>query len=588
MKFFKFLDEKDQSPASANKIHYVKGEIIEVEDANPNSNLQCGSGIHCILFDGDKPIDSLNIVFGPRVAILEAEDEDVIYFSEYGKCRLKKAKVVDVYDVENLPEELKLGRNNKDFACYLFDYLTEIKYDEKWMDFVLKPDAWGSYNFFNCFIKKLDKHYPEFEDYLVNNDKFVFACKYACLSGKYHREELKKWVEDTDPLDNLKEKIDWIVKFGSDSNNFENNLLKIKDIDSILYYAVAANKDTKEIREIIKDNNIKYYPYGYEKYVTNFIDNDNIEEIAELCPQTSMIYARKKGKATPKMKEQIKKIQYLAKEYLLTIENDEYFYDSIYNDFDGIIRFFNKYEYQKDFVNKLLENSKYISSMSNTKSLTKFRNHSNSKEIDKIFLLTAPSLYDILSYSYDIKNTSNVILDYIKQTFTIDDVILAMDKYGNLPYFEQIFDLFGEEEYKKSANKNTKYFKVVKVLKNSSKVSAEFTKNSKMRKVYQNGGESKVVDKGMVFDNILSAQVYANLLSNNIDQNFAIFYCTGENFTPTLLTKKLNKNSKNDDTEMNIMGYYGESSVLDSVNIEIQGSGYLEKIELQRRYYNYW
>lgn len=593
MIFFKFVDGKDMSLSyTSNAIHYVKGKTIEVKDANPDSTVQCGSGIHCILFDGTKPIDDNNILFGPRIAVLEADEKDVIYYSEDGKCRLKKCKVLDVYDIKELPEELKSGRGDVDFADHILTFLQEkLQYDEAWLKVIIQD-----FNIFSRYVTKLDKYYPKLEDSLCDSGELKFACRYTYMTGKYHRKEIREWVEEPNSPGYLNDKFNWLKKFKIHSENFEKNILKSGDLDDILKYAVTMERDTKEIRYEIKNRiNKVYYSYDLERYVTQFINN-NVEEIAELLPSTAMAYARKTGKATPLMKEKIKTVHSLAKEYVLTIENDEDFYSSIYNEFDSIIKFFNHYTDSKDqekFVNKLLENTSYILYMTNVIGLTRIRNLENGDKIDKIFLLTSPSLYDILSYFYNIRNTSKIILDYIKEKFTIDDITLAIYNYGKITYFEQIFDLFsdGKEKYQESLGRTTRYFKVVKVLRNSSKVSAEFTKESGMRVTYQNAGNSVEVQKGMVFDNIFSAQVYAELLRRNLSYKFAIFYCTGENFNQVLLSEKLNKNSKNepiDDKTYKSCYKYGEDyDIFNSFNVELSGSGYLNKIRLSTRY-NYW
>ena len=99
-KFWKFVTEDGCSPGKFGKIKYIAGETVEVEDADPDKNIQCSSGIHCIDFS-DKQYNPCNIImFGPKVAILEVDEKDIIYYEKGGKCRVKKAKVLEVKESE--------------------------------------------------------------------------------------------------------------------------------------------------------------------------------------------------------------------------------------------------------------------------------------------------------------------------------------------------------------------------------------------------------------------------------------------------------------------------------------------------------
>ena len=98
-KFWKFVTEDGCSPGKFGKIKYIPGETIEVEDADPDKSIQCSSGIHCLDFSNEQ-YDDHNIVFGPKVAILEVDEENIIYYEKNGKCRVKKAKVLEVKEPE--------------------------------------------------------------------------------------------------------------------------------------------------------------------------------------------------------------------------------------------------------------------------------------------------------------------------------------------------------------------------------------------------------------------------------------------------------------------------------------------------------
>ena len=98
-KFWKFVTEDGCSPASDNVIKYIPGGTVEVENANPDPEIQCASGIHCLCFS-EKQYSRENIAFGPKVAILEVDEKDIIYYEENGKCRVKKAKVLGIQEPE--------------------------------------------------------------------------------------------------------------------------------------------------------------------------------------------------------------------------------------------------------------------------------------------------------------------------------------------------------------------------------------------------------------------------------------------------------------------------------------------------------
>ncbi len=157
------------------------------------------------------------------------------------------------------------------------------------------------------------------------------------------------------------------------------------------------------------------------------------------------------------------------------------------------------------------------------KDLTKFRNWQNKEIIDITFVKTMPSLFLCIKYLYNINIKSEIIINYITRNYSYKDILEVINYVGHLPLLEYIIKEYSFEDY--NLIPPVSYFKVVKVLKNGTKVSPGFTKESGKRKVYMNGGESKVIDKGMVFDNIFSAIEYKKTNSDLI-----IVKCTGKNF----------------------------------------------------------
>ncbi len=105
MNFFKFIDSNNKS-LSNQRIHYEEGKVIVEQSTDLNPRLQCASGIHAIHI-GKNPIDHNRIYFGPKVAFLEADEKDVIYFSDSGKCRLKQCIVTKIIDTKDLPKNTR-------------------------------------------------------------------------------------------------------------------------------------------------------------------------------------------------------------------------------------------------------------------------------------------------------------------------------------------------------------------------------------------------------------------------------------------------------------------------------------------------
>lgn len=132
--FWKFVTGKNFSPGNFGRLLYEPGTTVEAPDADLDHNIQCGKGIHCIAFTPEC-LTSENIAFGPKVAILEVEKQDVIYYEKNGKCRVKKAKVIEV----KAPEDWMITGNGSIGWClemaaatqrFYPEHLEIIKYNE--------------------------------------------------------------------------------------------------------------------------------------------------------------------------------------------------------------------------------------------------------------------------------------------------------------------------------------------------------------------------------------------------------------------------------------------------------------------------
>ena len=117
-KFWKFVTEDGCSPRVYDSIKYIPGETIEIKDADPDKTLQCSSGIHCLYFS-DEQYNEYNVLFGPKVAILEVNEEDIIFYENNGKCRVRKAKVLEVKEPEIW---MRTGNGNPTWALNCVRY----------------------------------------------------------------------------------------------------------------------------------------------------------------------------------------------------------------------------------------------------------------------------------------------------------------------------------------------------------------------------------------------------------------------------------------------------------------------------------
>ena len=143
VKFWKFVSSDGYSlnggRGASNSIYYSPGKVIEVSNANPDTTIQCSSGIHCIAYTRDK-INDENILYGPKIAILEADPKDIIFQDMTGKCRLKRCKVIDLIDVVDAEPWMITGNGSYNFYSSVINNFSadEKMHDEKMIDEVCK------------------------------------------------------------------------------------------------------------------------------------------------------------------------------------------------------------------------------------------------------------------------------------------------------------------------------------------------------------------------------------------------------------------------------------------------------------------
>ena len=255
-KFWKFVTGDGRSPGDYSQIKYTPGKTVDVEDADPNPERQCAAGIHCVDFSDEK-YDIINIVFGPKVAILEVDEKDIIYYKKGGKCRVKKAKVL------------------------------EVKEPELWMKTGNGNSLWA----LNCAA--YCGHHPDVMQTIIDSQNPEQAYSYAALNG--HNEKLMQIILDSKnvrfaylyaryALAGHNEKIMQLIIDGSKSTSYaylyakhvlqghdEKLMQVILDAQDAFYAYDYANDiiegHDERLMQIIIDQKNPYYAYHYARYV---------------------------------------------------------------------------------------------------------------------------------------------------------------------------------------------------------------------------------------------------------------------------------------------------------------------------------
>ena len=365
MKFFKFVSDKN---ISSDEIKYEVGKKIEIQDVNIDKN-QYNNGIHCIAWKGNSPINS-NMFLGPRVAILKAKKEDVVSKSENGTCYLKRCKVVDIINTEDLPDDIKTGRKSYEFFMKFLSNINSIQHKQEYLNLILE-NCFDYYlaNKANLYFEKLDRYYPEVEEYLLSKKMYDNAICYAICKGKYinpiirdkifeyhydchnynlkyskfgwakvfprdeeeieklmdspekillycetmgyKNEEAAKFTEKMAKIQSINYFTEYVLRIGT-NEKLEKDFLRTGSLGEIICYAIRYNKNTKEIRDAI----LKYEVcYEYEDFVKGILEGKDIKDIALLSPKLACQHILLRGEPTPEIKDKIKEAPNYSSEY---------------------------------------------------------------------------------------------------------------------------------------------------------------------------------------------------------------------------------------------------------------------------------
>lgn len=222
MKFFRFLT-KDNVPFNElsdnlEDTQYKIGDKIVADIDENDEGTFWEPGIHCIKVKGENEIVGDFISFGSKVAILKAKKEDILHEREDGTCRLSKCEVIDIIDAKELLEKLKNKRISGSFFLRILSYIPEIEYNKKHLCLIL--DIFTDDNFYgisfdtlNNYFNKLDKYYPEIEEYLLGKELYDYALIYAINKKQYNDPKLKEYVENM-KYERLGLKSEWKKIFG--------------------------------------------------------------------------------------------------------------------------------------------------------------------------------------------------------------------------------------------------------------------------------------------------------------------------------------------------------------------------------------
>ena len=219
-KFWKFIGEDNKSLTDTYmKIEYKVGETITIKDCDMNK-VQCSNGIHCLDFTAEK-YEYRNILPGPKVAILEVEDEDVVYYQENGKCRVRKAKVL------------------------------EIKEPEDWMKHGNKNEEWA----YSYALDVIQGHDENNYNVILNGENLMWASYYASEILRKHDEKIYNAILKSKNPDVAWDYVSFSLK-GKHDEKIYDLLIESKDLDNLLYYAeYILGHDEKIYDLVIKDQN---------------------------------------------------------------------------------------------------------------------------------------------------------------------------------------------------------------------------------------------------------------------------------------------------------------------------------------------
>lgn len=435
MKFFNFISENDESITKEyDGIKYKVGDKIEIKNTSIDEGTQYGKFIHCISLKGELPIDPQGILFGPRVAILKAKKKDIISYSEDSKCILKKCKVIDIIDTNDLPTYLKTGRNSvKFFTNFLSGGVKKIEYKKEYLDLLMKDfpnqnDIYDTKLFtLEMYIQKLDKYYLEMEEYLLNKNLY----RVAIYNALYRRKYTNPILLDKILNENINKKFNWVITFPKDLEKIEETINSSSDIlfycsqfihrseskrrfnrpmekftekmsqlpfdlnvqsyiekigtndklekeflkkapkEHILSYAIKYNRNTEEIKDILKKCDL----YNNEEFVKEILAGKEIKDIALSSGKLAFRYIELGGEITEEIKNKIKESSFYTLEYFIYFGLDKNMYSAI-NNIKDIIEFIETFGADEKFFEAVAEQD-YLVTEDNEEYISNFKNYMN-------------------------------------------------------------------------------------------------------------------------------------------------------------------------------------------------------------------
>ena len=261
-KFWKFVNEDGCSPGGYGVIKYTQGETVEVKNTNLDKERQCASGIHCIDFS-DKQYDPCSIMFGPKVAILEVDEENIVYYEKNGKCRVKKAKVLEVKEPELW---MRTGNGN---MAWTLDCSVYCWHHPDIMQVIIDSRSTGhAYRYARDI---LERHDEKLMQVIINSGDAYYAYAYAKDVLKGHDERLMQVIID--------QNIHYTYYYAKDVlKGHDEKLMKVIIDAQDAYYAYCYALDVlkghdEKLMEIA--NNDPYYKDLYEENILNKEKNND-------------------------------------------------------------------------------------------------------------------------------------------------------------------------------------------------------------------------------------------------------------------------------------------------------------------------
>jgi hypothetical protein len=547
-RFWKFVNQENKSLNPRGKpLVYEVGAILEVPDADTD-NVQCSSGIHCLAVTKEA-IDPYNVSFGPKIAILEAEDEDVIYFEISGKCRLRKCKVIDV--LTDPPGWMKTGNGHADFTkrywngtfaktkCqavkqvaakngWLIDYYYETK---SWSTEVVKAirDSATPGSAAMQFAKQIGKPYPSLEEIAINSGYMIEWAKQFGINPQYEKH-----------LNNINDRYEYAIlmqgdisenlarQIGKDGKYFaylsgklskpllaamEEAFLSDGPLENVCRYAVKQNQENARVTQALLSGEIKwdrYFDNGvYRNYVYHFETPERkfADAVLQSNDKAFICTYALEGGATPAM---------------LTV---------LAGHSDLALKYMTKYGYQDELIQSMekIKLPTYSGSDFNIYDYIQMvKTHGHNKKLDRLLINGFEA-----SYNWEAATCANLAL-YTHYCGLTDDMKEALqptvkklaklaatrvDGYlrdcilktgGDTVLFHYLMEVLPQIPQVQEFKNQKRFWKVCRVLRNGARVSAFATKESKKRKSYISGGNVQIVDKGMVFSNEFEAREFIN------------------------------------------------------------------------------